>query len=73
MSTENTPKKNIAMVDDHTMLREGLQQLIDSQPDLRCCSTTSNTQDALRELEGGVVNSPLPEPELGESSIDAEP
>ena len=52
MSTPaSTAKKNIAMVDDHTMLREGLQQLIDSQPDMRCSSTTSNTQDALRELE----------------------
>jgi DNA-binding NarL/FixJ family response regulator len=52
MSTpESTSKKNIAMVDDHTMLREGLQQLIDCQPDMRCSSTTSNTQDALRELE----------------------
>src|SRR5215207_4456756 len=51
MSTpDNHSKKNIAMVDDHTMLREGLQHLIDSQSDLRCSSTTSNTQDALREL-----------------------
>jgi DNA-binding NarL/FixJ family response regulator len=50
-ASDSHPKKNIAMVDDHTMLREGLQQLIDSQPDMRCCSTTSNTQDALRELE----------------------
>jgi DNA-binding NarL/FixJ family response regulator len=50
-SSDSSTKKNIAMVDDHTMLREGLQQLIDSQPDMRCCSTSSNTQDALRELE----------------------
>ena len=46
-----TKKRRVAMVDDHTMLREGLQQLIDSQPDLECSSTTSNTQDALRLLE----------------------
>lgn len=49
--TTTPEKKNIAMVDDHTMLREGLQQLIDSQPDMRCSSTASNTQDALRQLE----------------------
>ncbi|QIF00570.1 response regulator transcription factor [Roseimicrobium sp. ORNL1] len=46
-----TQKRRIAMVDDHTMLREGLQQLVDSQSDLTCCSTASNTQDALRALE----------------------
>lgn len=46
-----TQKRRIAMVDDHTMLREGLQQLVDSQPDLTCCYTASNTQDALRALE----------------------
>src|SRR5687767_3784349 len=46
-----TQKRRIAMVDDHTMLREGLQQLVDSQPDLVCCNTASNTQDALRALE----------------------
>jgi DNA-binding NarL/FixJ family response regulator len=46
-----TQKRRIAMVDDHTMLREGLQQLVDSQSDLVCCNTSSNTQDALRSLE----------------------
>lgn len=52
MSTATSAaKKNIAMVDDHTMLREGLQQLIDTQPDMCCSSTASNTQDALRYLE----------------------
>lgn len=50
-TAQNTQKRRIAMVDDHTMLREGLQQLVDSQPDLMCCSTASNTQDALRNLE----------------------
>ena len=49
--TEANQKKNIAMVDDHTMLREGLQQLIDSQSDMRCVSTAANTQEALRQLE----------------------
>lgn len=54
MNTPDAPhdrKKRIAMVDDHTMLREGLQQLIDSQADMACCSTAANTQDALRNLE----------------------
>jgi DNA-binding NarL/FixJ family response regulator len=50
-TTNTAQKRRIAMVDDHTMLREGLQQLVDSQPDLICCNTSSNTQDALRALE----------------------
>ncbi|HSI65243.1 MAG TPA: response regulator transcription factor [Candidatus Saccharimonadia bacterium] len=50
-TTNTAQKRRIAMVDDHTMLREGLQQLVDSQPDLTCCNTASNTQDALRALE----------------------
>jgi DNA-binding NarL/FixJ family response regulator len=50
-ANQTTQKRRIAMVDDHTMLREGLQQLVDSQPDLMCCYTASNTQDALRALE----------------------
>ena len=49
--TDSTPKRRIAMVDDHAMLREGLQQMINRQPDLICSCTSSNTQDALRELE----------------------
>lgn len=50
-TSSSIQKRRIAMVDDHTMLREGLQQLIDSQDDLTCISTASNTQDALRSLE----------------------
>lgn len=46
-----TIKRRIALVDDHTILREGLQQLIDSQPDLECCRTLPNTQEALRYLD----------------------
>lgn len=49
----HSDKKKIAFVDDHTMLRDGLQKLVESQPDLRCYWTASNTQDALQQLEQG--------------------
>ncbi len=48
---DSAPKRRIALVDDHAILREGLQQLIDRQHDLVCCGASSNTQDALRALE----------------------
>jgi DNA-binding NarL/FixJ family response regulator len=38
-------------VDDHAILLEGLQQIIDRQPDLRCSATACNGDDALRLLQ----------------------
>ncbi|MFZ4766356.1 MAG: response regulator [Roseimicrobium sp.] len=51
MSKNANTKKRVALVDDHTMLREGLQSLIDGQSDLCCSSTAANTQEALLILE----------------------
>jgi DNA-binding NarL/FixJ family response regulator len=51
-TSESTPiKKRIAIVDDHTMMREGLKQLIEMENDLECCGLASNTQDAIRLVE----------------------
>lgn len=44
-------KRRVAIVDDHTMMREGLKQLVASEPDLECCGTASNTAEALALVE----------------------
>ena len=44
-------KQRVAIVDDHPMLREGFQSLIESQPDLTLAWAASDTQDALQKLE----------------------
>ena len=45
------PAKRIGIVDDHTMMREGLKQLIENETDLECCGLAMNTQEAIRLVE----------------------
>ena len=49
MKTER--KSHVVVVEDHPVLREGLKQLIDSQPDLSCIAVADNTPDAKRLAE----------------------
>ena len=44
-------KSNVVVVEDHPVLREGLKQLIDGQPDLSCVAVADNTSDAKRLAE----------------------
>ncbi len=44
-------KSRITVVEDHPVLRDGLMQLIDSQPDLACVGVADNTSDAKRLAE----------------------
>ena len=44
-------KKRIAIVDDHTLIREGLKYLIENEDDLECCGFAANTQDAIRLVQ----------------------
>jgi DNA-binding NarL/FixJ family response regulator len=41
-------KSHVVVVEDHPVLREGLKQLIDGQPDLSCVAVADNTSDAKR-------------------------
>ena len=50
-SSEGGPKRRIGIVDDHTMMREGLKQLIENESDLECCGLAINTQEAIRLVE----------------------
>ena len=40
----------VFVVDDHPMLRAGLRELINKQPDLEVCGEAGNTSDALSEI-----------------------
>ena len=49
MQQQQTERKShVVVVEDHPVLREGLKQLIDSQPDLACVAVADNTSDAKR-------------------------
>jgi DNA-binding NarL/FixJ family response regulator len=44
-------KSRIFIVDDHTMFREGLRQLIDREPDFNVCGDAADAAEALRNLD----------------------
>ena len=44
------PKKRILIVDDHPMMRQGLAQLIDHEPDLVTCSEADTAGQALQMI-----------------------
>ncbi|MDB6111383.1 MAG: two component transcriptional regulator, LuxR family [Pedosphaera sp.] len=43
-------KSRIFLVDDHTMFREGLRQLIDREPDFTVCGDAADAAEALRTI-----------------------
>ncbi|MBI5408783.1 MAG: response regulator transcription factor [Nitrospirae bacterium] len=43
-------KKNVFIVDDHAILREGLSRLINSEEDLTVCGEADNASDALQVI-----------------------
>jgi DNA-binding NarL/FixJ family response regulator len=45
------PKKRVAIVDDHTMMREGLKQFIDAEPDMEVCWAAASVAEAMSSLE----------------------
>lgn len=42
---------NILLVDDHSMLREGLRQIIETEPGLHVCGMAANVREALELVE----------------------
>lgn len=52
MTTTNTPehKKQIVIVDDHPVVRQGLSQLIDQEADMFVCGTAEDIPDALKVI-----------------------
>ncbi len=45
-------KKRIMIVDDHPLLRQGLRQLIDQEPDLKVCCEAGDRDEAFRLIQG---------------------
>ena len=43
-------KSRVFIVDDHTMFREGMRQLIDREPDLTVCGDVADAIEALKEI-----------------------
>ncbi len=43
-------KKRLFLVDDHALVRQGLTQLINAEPDLVVCGQASNAQSGLQEI-----------------------
>lgn len=51
-ATESQPhRKRVAIVDDHTMMREGLKQFINAEPDLEVCWTAASVPEAMSSLD----------------------
>lgn len=56
--SQSTPRSRVFIVDDHTMFREGLRQLIDREPGLTVCGDAADAVEALpaiRETNPDVV------------------
>ncbi len=45
-------KKSVFIVDDHPIMRDGITQLIDQQPDLKVCGSACSAPEALDALNG---------------------
>jgi DNA-binding NarL/FixJ family response regulator len=44
------PTKRVLIVDDHPMMRQGLAQLIENEPDLKVCAEADNASQAMHAL-----------------------
>jgi len=50
-SSSPTQCRRVAIVDDHTMMRGGMQAFIESLPDFECCWTAGDARDAMSKVE----------------------
>lgn len=51
MAEREPRKRAVFVVDDHPLMRDGISQLIDQQPDLRVCGGASSGPEALAALD----------------------
>ena len=45
----NAPKRRVLIVDDHPLMRQGLAQLVNQQPDLTVCGEAEDVPEALQK------------------------
>jgi DNA-binding NarL/FixJ family response regulator len=50
-SSEKGGKSRVLIVDDHPIVRDGLKDLIEQEPDLSVCGTAQNVPEALKALD----------------------
>lgn len=50
---KQSAKKKILIVDDHPMMRQGLAQLIQNEPDLAVCAEAGDVREALDNINAG--------------------
>lgn len=56
MSEKSTEKRRLIIVDDHPILRNGLAQLINREPDLHVVSEANDATEALRIIENTQID-----------------
>lgn len=50
MSSQKLPSKNILIVDDHPIVRQGIKSLLASEPDLVVCGEAESSGDAFKQM-----------------------
>ena len=50
-SENKIKKRRVSVVDDHPIVREGLEQLISREADLDVCCSAENAAEALQDIE----------------------
>ncbi len=68
MSKAQSEKSRVLIVDDHPLFREGLQQMIDRNPDLTVCGEAADAAQALRAIVDRKPDLVLVDISLGGSS-----
>src|SRR5690348_14907938 len=68
MSKQATDKSRILIVDDHPLFREGLQQMIDRDPELVVCGEAADAAGAMESIKNLKPNLVLVDISLGNAS-----
>jgi len=64
-------KRRVLLVEDHPIVRQGLEQMINHEPDLLVCGTAENAERALEQLASVAPDLLLPDISLqGASGLD---
>ena len=50
--SSNGKKSRIFIVDDHPLIRDGMTQLLNHEPDMAVCGSTDNARDAIDHIRG---------------------